>query len=114
MRYKKQTIVIASLTTIIAFIQCSKTLEKENVDQSLIEANQSLNGKKNKSLAAEGKEIFRYDSFGDEDFWTGLLHLDKAIAGEKNGGFGTGISPKAALSVGLKVDSEALPADVVA
>src|SRR4029079_9363666 len=35
--------------------------------------------------------------------------LHKAIAGEKNGGVGPGVSPKAALSVGLKVDADALP-----
>ena len=37
------------------------------------------------------------------------LQLHKAIAGEKNGGVGGGVSPKTALSVGLKVDSNALP-----
>lgn len=61
----------------------------------------------------DGKQIFRFDSFGDEDFWSGLLHLDKAIAGSANGGFGTGVSPKTALAVGLKVDADALPADLV-
>ena len=40
--------------------------------------------------------------------------LHKAIAGEKNGGVGPGVSPKTALAVGLKVDAEALPAALVA
>jgi len=62
---------------------------------------------------SDGKQIFRFDSFGDEDFWGGLLHLDKAIAGANNGGFGAGVSPKIALAVGLKVDADALPPDVV-
>ena len=54
----------------------------------------------------EGRKIFRYDTFGSEAFWGDALQLHKAIAGEKNGGIGPGVSPKTALSVGLKVDAE--------
>src|SRR6185437_24350 len=57
----------------------------------------------------EGKRIFRYDTFGSEAFWGDALQLHKTIAGEKNGGIGAGVSPKTALSVGLKVDVDALP-----
>ena len=57
----------------------------------------------------EGKRIFRFDTFGSEAFWGDALQLHKAIAGEKNGGVGGGVSPKTALSVGLKVDVDALP-----
>jgi cytochrome c peroxidase len=109
MRYKNQIIVIALITMTIIFVQCSKTFEKPDTD-----ASETLANKKNKSLVAEGKEIFRFDPFGDEDFWSGILHIDKAILGAKNGGFGPGISPRNALAVGLKVDAEALPADVIA
>ena len=49
------------------------------------------------------------DTFGSEAFWGDALQLHKAIAGEKNGGVGGGVTPKAALSVGLKVDADALP-----
>ena len=62
----------------------------------------------------EGRRIFRFDTFGSEAFWGDALQLHKAIAGEKNGGVGGGVSPKTALSVGLKVDTEALPAELVA
>jgi hypothetical protein len=65
-------------------------------------------------LIAEGRKIFRYDTFGDEAFWGDQLKLHQAIVGEKLGGVGTGVSPKMALSVGLKVDAEALPTDLVA
>ena len=65
------------------------------------------------ALVAEGKEIFRFDTFGDEVFWTDVLHIDKAILGVANGGFGSGVSPATALGVGLKVDAEALPASLV-
>jgi hypothetical protein len=60
-------------------------------------------------MMKEGQQIFRFDTFGSEAFWGDALQLHKAIAGEKNGGVGGGVSPKTALSVGLKVDSDALP-----
>jgi hypothetical protein len=60
-------------------------------------------------LIAEGKQIFRYDTFGDEDFWGGQLRLHEAIEGAQFGGVGPGVSPATALAVGLKVDEQALP-----
>ncbi len=65
-------------------------------------------------MMEEGKRIFRFDTFGDEVFWTDTLKLHRAVEGEKLGGVGPGVSPKTALSVGLKVDMDALPADLVA
>ncbi|HET9247359.1 MAG TPA: hypothetical protein VFO15_16260 [Xanthobacteraceae bacterium] len=61
------------------------------------------------AMLDEGKRTFRYDTFGSEVFWGDALQLHKAIAGEKNGGVGPGVSPKTALSVGLKVDADVLP-----
>ncbi|HLY67172.1 MAG TPA: hypothetical protein VKU60_16670, partial [Chloroflexota bacterium] len=63
---------------------------------------------------AEGRQTFRFDTFGDEAFWGGTLKLHQAIEGARFGGVGSGVSPKTALAVGLKVDQDALPADVVA
>src|SRR5215470_9740560 len=60
-------------------------------------------------MLEDGRQIFRFDTFGSEAFWGDALQLHKAIAGEKNGGVGGGVSPNTALSVGLKVDSDALP-----
>jgi hypothetical protein len=77
---------------------------------------QARNGPVQKSaqrLLNEGRRIFRFDTFGDEKFWSGTLQLDKAIAGAKNGGVGPGLTPAQALGVGLKVDSTALPAALV-
>ncbi len=62
------------------------------------------------AMLEEGKKTFRFETFGSEAFWGDALQLHKAIAGEKNGGVGSGVSPKTALSVGLKVDVDALPA----
>src|SRR5262245_22130761 len=43
-------------------------------------------------LIDEGRQTFRYDTFGDEAFWGGALKLHQAIAGEANGGVGDGVS----------------------
>jgi hypothetical protein len=66
-----------------------------------------------KQMMESGRQTFRHDTFGSEAFWGDALQLHKAIAGEKNGGVGGGVSPKTALSVGLKVDADALPASLV-
>lgn len=54
----------------------------------------------------EGRNIFRFDTFGDETLWTDTLKMNEVIA--------AAVDPTTALSVGLKVDSEALPPAVVA
>jgi hypothetical protein len=63
-------------------------------------------------MMEEGREIFRNDTFGSEAFWGDTLGLHEAIDGTRSDA--GGVSPKTALAVGLKVDSEALPADLVA
>jgi hypothetical protein len=55
-------------------------------------------------MLAEGKQIFRFDTFGSEAFWGDTLKLHEAVAK---------LSPKQALALGLKVDADALPADLV-
>src|SRR5215471_529647 len=72
-------------------------------------ASQGQGNNAKRGLVSQGKQTFRFDTFGDQTFWGGLLHLNQAIAGAKNGGVGPGLSPKAALSLGLKVDVNALP-----
>src|SRR4029450_8797623 len=57
-----------------------------------------------------GQRIFRFDTFGDEEFWGGALRLPDAPAGEAHGGSGPGLAPRDALALGLKVDVDALPA----
>jgi len=57
------------------------------------------------ALIAQGKQIFRYDTFGDESQWTDTLRMHEVIR--------TAVDPTTALSVGLKVDAEALPPAVV-
>jgi len=64
----------------------------------------SSSGPSNADLVAQGKQTFRYETFGDETKWTDTLHLDQVI---------NTVDPTTALKVGLKVDSDALPAAVV-
>jgi hypothetical protein len=64
-------------------------------------------------LLQRGRRIFRFDTFGDEVFWGGTLRLHEAIEGERLGGVGPGLSPAAALSLGLKIDAEALSPAVI-
>ena len=66
------------------------------------------------TMLEQGRQIFRYDTFGSEAFWGDALELNKAIAGGKQGGVGPGVSPKTALAVGLKVDADALPDELKA
>jgi hypothetical protein len=61
----------------------------------------------------EGRKTFRFDTFGDEAFWGGALQLHQAIKGTNLGGIGDGISPTTALSLGLKVDVDALPQPLI-
>jgi hypothetical protein len=64
-------------------------------------------------MVSQGRQTFRLDTFGDEAFWGDLLKLHQAIEGTQFGGVGPGLSPSAALALGLKVDLDALPAGLV-
>ncbi|HEY3132590.1 MAG TPA: hypothetical protein VGL91_24285 [Acidobacteriota bacterium] len=70
-------------------------------------------GQNVQQMIQEGRQTFRFDTFGDEAFWGDTLKLHLAIEGAKSGGVGPGVSPRTALSVGLKVDSDALPAALI-
>ena len=67
---------------------------------------QKAEGPLNPALVAQGKQIFRFETYGDESFWTDTLRLNQVIQAS--------VSPATALSVGLKVDVDALPAAVKA
>jgi hypothetical protein len=84
--------------------------ESQSVDEPGQGCSQAL-----QQLFEQGKAVFRFDTFGDEDFWGGQLQLQKAIEGAKLGGVGDGVSPKTALTAaGLKVDVTALPKNLQA
>ncbi len=68
-----------------------------------------------RQMVAQGRRIFRFDTFGDEAFWGDTIRLHQAIGGATGAvdGVGAGVSPKTALAVGLKVDVDALPKALV-
>lgn len=53
----------------------------------------------------DGQAIFRFDTFGDEQLWTDVLRMHEVIPA---------VDPATALAVGLKVDVDALPSDIIA
>jgi cytochrome c5 len=65
------------------------------------------------SIIDEGRQTFRFETFGDEAFWGDTLKLHQAIEGAAHGGMGAGVSPATALAVGLKVDSDVLPGSLI-
>jgi hypothetical protein len=56
-------------------------------------------------VVAEGKRIFRFETFGNEPFWTDTLHLNEVVQ--------TAVDPTTALKVGLKVDADVLPPGIL-
>ena len=68
-------------------------------------AQQGAGGSKPADALRDGQAIFRFDTFGDEQLWTDVLRMHDVVSA---------VDPVTALSVGLKVDVDALPAGVVA
>lgn len=105
-RIRLQIEVIAAgmilLAAIFLFVTHSKSAaaQSQNHDPVVQNATQKVE---------QGRNIFRFDTFGDQAFWGGKLKLHQAIEGAALGGIGAGVSPKTALGVGLKVDVDALP-----
>ncbi|HEY0662767.1 MAG TPA: c-type cytochrome [Lysobacter sp.] len=56
-------------------------------------------------LIAEGKRVFRFETFGDEQLWTDTLRLHEVVEAS--------VDPTTALQVGLKVDSDVLPPGIL-
>jgi len=100
-------VVVGSVLTTPLYAESSGENEKRPlVTKDSIIKNAAVN-------IQHGRNIFRYDTYGDEAFWGDALQLHQAIQGSRFGGVGPGVSPKTALALGLKVDSDALPASVL-
>ena len=65
------------------------------------------------ALIQAGRQTFRFDTFGDEEYWGDTFKLHRSIEGSALGGVGPGVSPATALAVGLRLDADALPATLV-
>lgn len=81
-------------------------------EQPLTHLDKRINKHAQRTLAA-GRQIFRFDTLGDEAFWGDTIKLHQAIQGKRFGAVGPGVSPRTALAVGLKVDVDALPQELI-
>jgi hypothetical protein len=110
---KMRNIIVVGLGTIGLFgaaVALAAPEAKKGAAPAAAQGYDAAIARNGQAMIEEGRKTFRYDTFGSEAFWGDALQLHKAIAGEKNGGVGPGVSPKTALAVGLKVDVDALPA----
>jgi mono/diheme cytochrome c family protein len=107
--------LIALLASIAFAVSCStrpKNVQTNPAVQAQKFPHQSFDSKIDDNanqMLAEGRKIFRYDSFGSEAFWGDQLQLHKAILRDKKGGMGKGISARTALQLGLKADVDKVP-----
>jgi hypothetical protein len=110
MKLKTMIVAIVGLAGLFGVVIASDALRSQERAAAPAQKDADAeNARHAQAMLDEGKKTFRYDTFGSEAFWGDALQLHKAIVGEKNGGVGPGVSPKTALSVGLKVDADALP-----
>lgn len=100
-------LTLVLLSAISALYSCTTA----KVDTSTGESRRAINAQGSR-LIDEGRQIFRFDTFGSEAFWE-KTRLHDAIAGEKNGGVGPGLSANQAFDLGLKVDLQAVPKALV-
>jgi hypothetical protein len=103
-------ILAIAIPLILLCCESPKKAKREKSDQAGAPDawNNSINENASEMLT-KGKAVFRFETFGDEAFWTDKLQLHKAIADKGAGGVGDGLTPKAALAAGLKVDLDVLP-----
>lgn len=103
----KHFLVIPILAT-LAVAGCGGDNDAATTNDAAIASGAAINpagARLDPVLVAQGKVIFRTDTYGDEAFWTDVLGMNQVIA--------SAVDPTTALSVGLKVDAEALPPAVV-
>jgi hypothetical protein len=109
-------VAIAVLFTGGLAISCGRTVTKGVRTDPAVKAQSFPKGdfddkvsRNAERMMREGKEIFRFDTFGSEAFWGDQLQLHRAILRDKKGGVGKGLTARQALQLGLKVDSRKVP-----
>ena len=101
MKATRMAIAIGCGSTLAALGACGGSMSEDNAAATAAAAG---NRGQQTALAAQGRHIFRYETFGDEAKWTDTLRMHEVIA--------SAVDPVTALSVGLKVDADALPASI--
>jgi mono/diheme cytochrome c family protein/cytochrome c5 len=81
------------------------TLARTALVVSLLSCGDNAPNEPTPAQLTQGQQTFRFDTYGDETFWTDTLQIHNVIS--------AGVSPKTALAVGLKVDADALPAGLL-
>jgi hypothetical protein len=113
MKTQKTILVLGSILVIMIFlVQCSTKEKTRNTPDESGDPDSwgmSINSHAD-DMMEKGKAVFRFETFGDEVFWTDRLQLHKVLVDTEHGGTGKGLLPKDALAAGLKVDLKLLPA----
>ena len=111
MRTNSKYFLAVPVLAALAFLGYS-TARSDDAEQSVTKLDRQIAKHAQRTLV-EGRHTFRFDTFGDEAFWGDTIKLHQAIQGTRFGGVGPGVSPKTALAVGLKVDVDALPHELI-
>ena len=112
MKNKPMVTALLLLLTLVVGTYRVKGEKNDSSDDSPVRVDKAI-ARNGQRMIADGKQTFRFDTFGDQAFWGDTLKLHRAIEGTKLGGVGPGVSPNTALAVGLKVDLDALPSSLV-
>jgi hypothetical protein len=113
MRYKKRVLLFSEIVTagVLLLLALSPLAPAAPVDATADQRAAASRASRDdiasnaQRMLAEGRQTFRYETFGDQAFWSQTLGIHQALAT---------VSPRTALAVGLKVDSEALPPRLLA
>lgn len=92
-----------ALTGLLALAACTPRGASDDTARMATGAGPATDDRSPQTLA-EGQRIFRFETFGDEQFWTDTARMHEVVQ--------QSVSPATALKVGLKVDADAIPADV--
>src|SRR5215510_3546201 len=111
MKSYRQYFLVAAVLAVLTFAACRSAPPNQSAAGPTPPA--TIESHAQKALT-EGRQTFRFDTFGDEAFWGDTIKLHQAIQGSRLGGVGPGVTPRTALAVGLKVDADALPEALIA
>lgn len=109
MNVRSRLVVLSTVILVVAF-GCKEKQTPEKPSQKVSTDSTKTLGKRAgdsvlAELTAQGRDVFRFETFGNETFWTDTMHMHEVI--EKS------VDPMTALKVGLKLDIDALPVGIL-
>jgi cytochrome c5 len=99
-------LAVPAVLGVLALASCTARPSTSDQNTKGLGSGIAVNQSEVSDKVSEGQRIFRFDTYGDEQFWTDTLHLHQVVE--------TAVDPTTALKVGLKVDAEALPPGILA